>query len=312
MVSVLAALGCALGLSGCTGSGSADGGTRTVDPVAPSLDRGGEVALTLRGGGDGLEVAWVVARDMPERTASTALAPYLNQPLPIDDVMRSRLEANGLRLVAVPMPDLDPLLASLSLSGVRQRQWFGWALDWREAFRGRSVPRGAVLTIDGERRTPGGGWLRLVARAWTAPGPDGPILRIEFAPQLHQTGLRSEPADDLSRAIEGRQADFDVLGEGRIFDTLLVRADLDPAYAYVLTGEAPEAVWAAGEGDGGATAEVYGPVAPAPPTLGEAMLVSAPGPDERGPTSRALVVFIPRTPDRIRLLPDAQPDDTQR
>ncbi len=274
----------------------------------------------VRGGTDGLEIVWFIALDETDEPGQSAiaraLAPYTDYPLPLTPAASRSLEANGLRMVRAPLADVPGIESSLRLIGARNRQWVGWALEWREVFAGRSITPDSVLVIDGQReRAPGGG-LRLIARCWTAPCPDsdGACLRLEMAAQLR--GAR-EPTDSraatlgLNLLAPGPDS-LDARAEGRLFPCLSFEGALEPGYAYILTAEAPGAVW--GEPGAGESAErdddsgmraiggsaapsgaSVGPVGLIPPTVGEAMLMNL-SRETHEPAARAVIVLIPRTP----------------
>lgn len=276
------------------------------------------VSPAVRGSENGLEVLWLVAHD-EDNAVAQALAPYLAQPVPLAEDARARWADNGLRIVRLPVDDLATLEKTLRLIGIINRQWMGWALEWREAFRGRTIEPDAPLAIGGVRRAMPGGALRFVARCWTAPTEAGPVIRVELTPQLFERRETRSRAEELAAIAAGQApVGFDALSEGRVFESLAIDAPLTPGYAYVIVGEAPGVDWGAPpkateapriddsgfmvepRAAGPSAAFVAGPPALTPPTIGEAMLnVRALGPEDR--PARALVILLPRTPARFDL-----------
>ncbi|MBL0922113.1 MAG: hypothetical protein IBJ10_08295 [Phycisphaerales bacterium] len=308
-------MGAGCGSSGTDARGEPKRTVAALEAFPASLDL---VSPTIRGSENGLEVLWLVAHDDAGCVAE-ALAPYAAQPVPMSDATREAWRANGLRLVRLPIDDLAALEKSLSLVGMVNRQWMGWALDWREAFRGRSIERGAPIVVDGARRAMPAGALRFIARCWTAPSPNGAVIRLELAAQLFERLETRTRADEL-RAIAAGESPigFDAMTEGRVFEALTFEAALEPGFAYVVVGEAPDVDWDAPKAEsagpridedgfivragaeGPSVGAIAGPPALSPPTLGEAMLnVRALGPDER--PARALFILVPRTPARFDL-----------
>lgn len=291
------------------------------------------MAPAVRGGTDGLEVVWWIALDESDKPGESAiaraLAPYADQPLPLGADRLKRLEANGVRMVRIPLADAGAIESSLRLIGARNRQWVGWALEWREVFSGRPLPPGALLVIDGERERIGAGMLRLIARCWTTPSASGSgaALRLELASQAK--GAR-DGADDRAAALRlellrpGAEVEaIDAMRDGRALPAVSFDADLEPGWAYAITAEAPGVAWRgataknptnrertaapaplnpdglvplsseANPDDG--SASLVGPEAASPPTIGEAMLMNLNRlPHE--PAARVVILLIPRTP----------------
>ncbi len=310
---VIQTIACALATAvACALVGCASG-------AATSADASGDLALApldlvspaIRGGENGLEVLWLVAHDDGEAVAR-ALAPYIDQPVPLDAAALARWEASGLRIVRLPMDDLATLERTLSLVGIVNRQWMGWALDWREAFRGRSIDEGAPIVVDGLRRALPAGALRFLVRCWTAPAATGSVVRIELVPQLFEGVATLSRAEEIAAQAAGLpMPGFDARSEGRLFESLAIEASFEPGYAYVITSEAPGVSWRETEtprsdahlNETGFVVEptrtssmiIAGPPAESPPTLGEAMLsVRSFGPNDR--PARAMVILAPRAP----------------
>lgn len=224
-----------------------------------------------------------------------ALTPYLDRPVPLTEEQAARWRAAGLRMVAVPIADLDRLQSSLRLVGGVQQQWLGELPAWTDIVRGRAEEAPTVVATDDGVAKLEPGRLRLLARCWMAPltGPSGepaPVLRLEMIPE-HQPD-RPEPVRMLQAAGLGA-GDGDVL-----FRRLAVAVSVGAGDAYLIIPEKPAAEWRSESKDAGP--EATGPDAAPPPTLGEAMLSS---PARNGSArARAVIVLIPRVPDRFELL----------
>ncbi len=306
-------------LSACR---SAEPAPAAMDPDAiyraePTIRRADFVSPSIRGGQDGLEVVTLVIRDSQDELLDV-LAPYLDLPLPIAPDVAQRLQSHGLRIIPLPLADLSGVESRLHPIGVRQREWMGWALDWREAFRGRSLTRSDRLTIDRQQVNLGPGVLRLLARCWTTPiimpGDRGPearaVVRLEILAQHAGTRPSRAPADPDAGldALLPPSAVFDIRRDGQLFPGLSFEAALIPGQAYLLlalppgtttkSGTVPSALEVAGlqpAESATSNAPRLGPSATLAPTIGEAMLL-APSPDSEGDV-RAIIALIPRAPE---------------
>lgn len=272
------------------------------------------VAPVVRGGNDGLEVVWFIAYD-DRGEVGAALSPYVHQPLPLDDAAAQRWRDNGVRMVRVPLDDFALIADSLERSGLRHRQWLGWALEWREAFKGRSVRRGVPVLVDLSRTATRGGPTRFLTRCWSTPTLDGPRVRVELAAQLVTRVGASVSATDFESALRLNSPDLtDELDMGEVFASLTLDASFEPGYAYVITAESPSVSWDTdrpeSNADGAlvpayvdaAPGETFGPHVDGPLTIGEAMLTNRPQSSGERP-AKVIVAFIPRAPERTTLLP---------
>ena len=232
----------------------------------------------------------------------SALVPYLSRPVPLPDDLKARWKASGLRVISVPVKDLETIQASLRLTGPVQQQWLGEMSVWTDIVRGPefSDSRIAMHGDKPEELTPGR--IRMMARAWTYPdsgGQGSPMaaLRLEVVPQFEP-----QPSDHarLSIAAIGHQPDdektrnFDDLSAGVSITTRRGEPD-----AIVIVPDRPDADWTrhrdplADDSDSGPSPEL-------PPTLGETMLAVPATKDS--PRSRAVIILIPRLPQRFELL----------
>lgn len=228
------------------------------------------------------------------------LAPYLDRPIPLSPQELDRWKASGLRLVAVPVADLDKIQSAIPLVGQVQRQWLGELSAWTDIIDGPTQADSSSLSVDDGVVHLEPGRLRLLARCWTVPVPGEsgdpmPAFRLELVPQHEPT--RTEQQRLLAAAGLGTPSD----AEGTIFRTLAVGITTTQPDAYLIVPDRPVADWraapaAAATDEPGPT----GPRAEPPRTLGEAMLSSSA--TVRSPRTRAVIVLIPRLPSSYELM----------
>lgn len=326
-VGASAGLGAVGGMGGC-------GSTPAPAPEvrAPAL----EASPVVFGGDNGVEVQyWVAAGGPGEMWA--AFSEFREAPPPIDAATLRILDENGLRVLAVPVDRLADVQRRLAIIGAVQRQWLGQAPSWVDAAAGPMWDRGQTLALHDGRLRLGPGRLRLLLRAWTLPAPApaegarGAMLHLEVVPQHQESRQGSGSFGEALRPQPRAPED-----EGLLFTRMLLTAELSGDVALLLVPEVPGVEWqeplpqpepepepkpapAAAPGigqvsrvdrsapppspppppaphaDPGAEA---GPPGTSPPTLGEAMLMSRSG----SKTLRAVVVLVPRVPQRFDLL----------
>jgi hypothetical protein len=260
-----------------------------VEPIAESLRTG-------------LEVVWWIADDA-DGSVARAMAGVAGDDSTLPESVRAAWEADGLRLVAIDEEDLLPLLEQAPPILTLQRQWIGRSTGWAELFQGLSTPRGRITLVNGIRESLPAHRLRLLARAWPAPSFDGPVMRLDIVPQLRERVPQRYTLDLQEPTLPQPET------EGRIFDHLAAELALDPQRLYVLTCETPGVRWILDDlpepqaetdvSDDGAR---YGPRVDRVRTLGETMLSTTSAKPLPTPV-RAIVVLIPRGPDRVTVLP---------
>ena len=261
------------------------------------------------GGDNGLEVRqWVLSTSL--EAVAAALMRYRDGEA-LDPAMRETFERNGLRLVRVPIEELEPMLAELGIASRSVVTWFGQVSAWRDVLTSPVDETSRALVVSGRVRRFADGNYALMLRSWTLMMEDAPKLQLELIGR-HD---RPEVGDTVP-----------LLGPRRVAETWLhaVRAELllDAGYAYVMVFESPSVTWREpGEGEtvrvveGGSNGEAQaapessrGPgagadVGPfhdsglgsiAPPTLGEVLLGR-----EAGQPRRHLLAFVPRIPERL-------------
>lgn len=256
--------------------------------------------------GVGFEI--VPVRDASPTIASV-LGAYETRPVPGDPALLYRWRLAGLRVVAIPIEEVDEVLDLLVRAGTGdERQWTqvpNWspivAGPWEES---EVVGTGERVARVGEGRT------RLLARAWFEPWiGDGGLettMRLEFVPQRERprAGRTLSPIDAPGRP--GGEADA-----GPVFNELALTLRASGDEAYVIVGAREDEDWSvhdrdavAEDGDlsaGGEPAGV-GPSVPRVRVVGESMLIDPGGVIEEEDTvrvrtpARVLVVIRPRMP----------------
>jgi hypothetical protein len=147
------------------------------------------------------------------------------------------------------------------------------------------------------------GRLRLMARCWVYPvagsaGAPAAGLRLELVPQFEPAAAERSRLQ-IVRPRGNETVDFPSLLAGVSIERLGEEPD-----AIVIVPDAPKADWSKG---GEEEPAETGPEMDMPPTIGEAMLAALPVRSEkpaRGVTarSRAVIILIPRLPERFELL----------
>ena len=311
---------------------------RAIADTTPLLAQDDVLTPVVRGGTNGLEVLWFVCRDADDSLAS-ALAPYVQQPVDVPSDAHDSLKRNGLRLVRIPLDDFSSVRASLRPVGPTERTWLGWSLHWSEAFRARSLARNATVTIDSDPITLDAVGSRFLARAWGSPTTEGERVRVEFATQLLSASPMTSRFQPLADAQPVDLSEYE-LRRGELIEQLSFEAQLAPGFAYLLVPAAPDEDWVAIAEGGSSTVDpetqetfgfefaetprdladlaiVFGPPAPAPQAIGQAILTSWDPFEtrheaaERTPLLKAIVAFVPRCETPARLLPSVQ-DVAQR
>ncbi len=221
------------------------GRDRGVGADEPSSQRRGPevVAPEQIAGPRGLEVQLWVVDDMGGQVASALRG--LDEPaasIPPGDARRWR--DSGLRVVGVAPERIDALRAELQLAAPVRREWVGQLLAWRTLALGPGLfgeqvtTAGGVVDVDEGR-------LRLMARAWAAPGvvgdraPSAP-LRVELLPQVVEP-RGAQTLGQIEARLRGELRG--VREDGPVLERLALSATLDGGEALVIVGESPRADW---------------------------------------------------------------------
>ncbi len=265
--------------SGCASSNQHPPKDSNLAVVSDQVE--GRSRALLHGGERGLEVRqWLVADD-------TDLITSVMATRSTDDVLsagtRERLARNGLRLVRLPIDELDELEAQLGGSTVHNTGWYGQVADWQELLT-HHLPQQRAVAIDGRVRLLEQGQLRLMTRAWIVQMEDGSQLNVQVVPQHFQ------PAPMTYYRLLGRDT-----GHGAAIASMKIDVLLDEGFAYVLTCESPTIEWgpsadspAAGRS---ASQALAGPSVPAATTVGQLLLRTEEG--MTGRPGRALLILVP-------------------
>ena len=257
-----------------------------LDPATPAL----------MGATNGLEMRVWVTEDQDDVLAE-AIERYEARPTPMLDSVRGAWRASGLRVIAIPADEIGALRERLRVVAPEQRDWFGQSPDWSEAIRGREVRAGTPIELaDGVMKAPAGR-LRVLMRCWTAPGQaiTDPAMHLELAVQLERRDSVGSPLELPALASE--------LEAGVLFPrlraTMLVPADT--ALVILPMPERDGLLVPSTDPENQTPAIPEGPPVPLTPTLGEAMLTSAAAGTIDPVRRRAIVVLLPRLPERFRL-----------
>ncbi|MBL9032798.1 MAG: hypothetical protein JNM80_13975 [Phycisphaerae bacterium] len=205
------------------------------------------------------------------------LAPYESAPTPLDDATRARLRDAGLRVLSVPLGDLDRLEARARLAGPVRHQYLGEVARSTSVYRGPSWDSPRALAVASSLVALAPGRLDLALRAWATPADAGPVLWVELAPRFVDSPGSERTLADAGAAFA-----------------------LDRDHALVLVPDRPSARWnhsaAAPEPD------ALGGTGPQPDhaTVWETMLATPPAADAA--RVRVVLVLVPRLPARFELL----------
>ncbi len=307
----------------------------------PQVHASAVASPAVRGAESGLELWWWVVTDQrpprefgpvqptkpgeppkprpfsvidPGEPLEQVLGKYLRRPTPFPDELKARWKAHGLRIVCVPLKDLESVQASLRLTGPVHRQWFGEISDWTDIVRGPEFDSPKLVMIGERAEELRPGRIRLLARCWMYPAASAagaPVagLRIELVPQFEPSLTeRSRLQVAVTRAQDPTDGMYTDLRAGLSIDRLqdeTVKALDAPSAggldAVLIVPDRPSEDWTRPK-----TPEESetGPELDLPPSLGEAML-SAPAVKSASgvvPRSRAVIVLIPRLPERFELL----------
>lgn len=232
MCALCAGVLCAHGCNSTGGNRSSDsvelaGGRDGPSPIDSASTRGLEIRL------------WVV--DDTDWAAARLLSAYTNDASnQIDDASALQWSDWGLRLVAVPMDEVQGFLDALTPVQPINVQWLGEFGSWRAIVRAGELRTGHVRVGNGWGEV-AQGRPRLIARSWVEPMLTAdnvvPALRIDLGMQIEIKKRRNDPqllGIDRQRMIE------DV---GPVLDELMMSMVLDGSHAVVIVGEAPDAQW---------------------------------------------------------------------
>ncbi len=176
-------------------------------------------------------------------TIGLALRDYDEVETGMDQRTRSRLHANGLRIIAVPIAELENAMNSLVPVSTIQTESIGMLYRWSPLVTGPELPEDYTRLDSGPLRL-SQGRFRLLARAWIVPdissASDHDVvearLRLELLPQHIQVNRRrfEHLIDPLPTTIEDA---------GLLFKRLKASLDIPADHAIVIVPAAPSADW---------------------------------------------------------------------
>jgi len=274
-----------------------------------------QVPIAEQNTADGLELRLWPIEDTPGALART-LAPYERPDSPIDARTLRRLKDSGLRALIVPTTDLDAIAASLKIRGKAEIQTSRDRSEWSIFVASKGWQTYATIRSADGNLVLGGGQLRLLGRAWVAPGPfehgtTPAVLRVEIMGRHIEQKDTNAKIEDALRPQLRRPLDED----GLPLKSLSASFELTRGQSLLLVPEYPDTDWVrdarlpnyiekepektaeAAEED--QTAKGTGPIPPDVPTLGHALLSDALF--GLKPKRRAVLVLVPRLPQEFRL-----------
>lgn len=231
-----------LGLAGVMSPGGCAG------PARPTTSG----SLAERTDPVGLKIQWWLTGDTKARTMSGAetlagvLRTYETRVTPLDPAVLKLWRANGLRVLAIPVGELDLVRERLRASGATHEQILGQMYQWTPIVTGPSWDGPSQVQMDNGLLELPAGSIRMLARGWFAP-PD-PVarqeqkaasLRLEL---LLQHEERTKAASDLVQAL-GQETPKSEYDAGLAFTRLGVTCDLSGREALLLVAEDPTTEW---------------------------------------------------------------------
>ena len=188
----------------------------------------------------GIEVRMLVVDDT-DYDAPRALRPFVGAlaESSVDESTREVWSSWGLRLIEVPIDQLDATLAKLRVVRPISNQWLGEFGAWRAIIR--SGENGGTRVRVGESlRQIDAGRPRIIARSWSEPMlvDDGvrQVLRLDLGVQIEARG-------DNQFLLLPDQRERTLDDEGQVIDELLGSVMLRGDRALVIVGEEPGADW---------------------------------------------------------------------
>lgn len=234
------------------------------------------------------------------------LARFADRPVPMGDDELERWRAAGLRVLAVPMAEIERLPGAMPLKGEVGKRWLGEMPEWSELVAGPPSSEDFAVRIPGGEVELPAGRVRLLARAWAMPtivetsrdGRGGVVneLMLEIVPQH----VGQEREGDVLRRQAGLAGasgeDAGEPGRGLLFTRLLGRFELKGDEALVIIAQ----------GAGGAVlGEAGGDGVGGVPTLGQALMglggegQGGAGEGMASSRTRAIVALVPRVGGKL-------------
>lgn len=217
---------------GCQAGGKDSTATKPTDPTSTMrptwlIEYRDEMGI-------GVEMHRLVERPATGQLAA-ALSSFGHAELGISDDAANRLREEGLRVIAVPMSEIDAVVTALVQSPIVERTWMGRAPRWRQIATGAPLTGSQMVRVNGTISPFANGRFRMLMRSFEMRmhDPDSP-LRVETVLQFYQPVVDSL---SVQRPSESRQ--------GVLVNRSSLRLDLDGEYAVILTAEKVDRDWTA-------------------------------------------------------------------
>lgn len=188
----------------------------------------------------GIEVRMLVVDDT-DYDAPRALRPFVGEGVEhsVEASTREAWAAWGLRLIEVPVDQLDATLARMRVVRPISNQWLGEFGAWRAIIRSGENGSTRVRVGDSLRQIEAGR-PRLIARSWSEPMlvEDGvrQVLRLDLGVQIEAKG-------DSQFLLLPDQRERTLDDQGQVIDELLSSITLRGDRALVIVGDEPGADW---------------------------------------------------------------------
>jgi hypothetical protein len=217
------------------------------------------VSLGERAIAEGLDAAWWIVDDSNnDRTTfeslTQALLPYAKRPTGLTEDQQAAWRANGLRVIAVPVKDLDALHDRLRTSGKAREQFLGIVPEWTSLGSGHAFATPWTLKLDNGPLDLPPGQVRLLCRAWLVPdeppldpSPANPIdatgmaaaMHLELLPQ-HQEASSTRESLAQAYGLDKRPTNE---GAGLTFPRLALSLKGTGTDALLIVPESPDVEW---------------------------------------------------------------------
>ncbi|CAG0997823.1 hypothetical protein PHYC_02677 [Phycisphaerales bacterium] len=274
-----------------------------------SQPKSGPASPVVRESMPGVEISWWIVDDAPaegQPPLGETLAELSKRSVPVSWETLDAWRAGGLRVLAVPMEELDATRAKVHLVGPLQSQWLGEAARWTDVARSTPASGSFTVSLDNGPITLRDGRLGLSLRCWTTPDP-APIsadpaktdrmlavLTVEIVPRYLPA-----PPDETALRLPGTDTPTPA---PLPFDRLRLGAILRGDEALLIVPESPDTEWASPlpPPEREPVVPHLGPQVPAAPNLGEALLTDLGA--VVGRRARVFVVIQPSVPRQFRIL----------
>lgn len=309
-----ACAGAAASLAGCGAAGGDGPGAEQTAVSSADAESVRIAPLTARGAGSrGLETAWYVVEEGPrggtleggradaERVSLGAALAAAGAEDALPTATSERWRRMGVRLVRVREGRLLGVMESAPPRSGISRDRLGERVRWTPAGSGTALAPAGGTPVRGFPDPIDASGLRWLVRLWADERLDdgAPVVRLELIAQAAD-GRRS-----ARRAMFADPLDVGPEDAGELIGELSASLELEPGWAYLLTGAGPEeellAPSAGEEGGGAGGAERagrrggeagFGPAVRPARTVGEVWFVARS--EGAGPTRRGVWLLTPR------------------